>query len=212
MKIIMLGAPGAGKGTQASIVSKELAIPTVSTGNILREAIKNGTAVGMKAKSFIDSGKLVPDAVIIDIVKERLSQPDCAEGYILDGMPRTIAQAEALEEAGIKFDAVVLMETEDADIEKRMSGRRVCPACGATFHVAANPPREEGICDECGEKLIIRDDDKPETVRERLAVYHEQTEPLIEFYRTRDVLKPVCGTDGVDEISEAILSILRSCK
>jgi len=212
MKIIMLGAPGAGKGTQAAVVSRELGIPTISTGNILREAMKNGTPVGLKAKSFMESGKLVPDAVIIDIVKERLSQDDCAQGYILDGMPRTIAQAEALEEAGIRFDAVVLMETEDADIEKRMSGRRVCPACGASFHIEANPPKEEGICDECGEKLIIRDDDRPETVRERLAVYHEQTEPLIEFYRARDILKPVCGTDGVDEISASILSILRSCK
>ncbi|MBQ4369661.1 MAG: adenylate kinase [Oscillospiraceae bacterium] len=212
MKIIMLGAPGAGKGTQAAVVSRELGIPTISTGNILREAMKNGTPVGLKAKAFMESGKLVPDTVIIDIVKERLSQDDCVQGYILDGMPRTIAQAEALEEAGIRFDAVVLMETEDADIEKRMSGRRVCPACGASFHTEANPPKEEGVCDECGEKLIIRDDDKPETVRARLAVYHEQTEPLIEFYRAREILKPVCGTDGVDEISASILSILRSCK
>ena len=172
MKLILLGAPGAGKGTQAEILCKKLGIPSISTGNILRAAIKDGTPTGLKAKSYIDAGKLVPDEVIIGIVNERLSQDDCAKGYILDGVPRTIAQAESLEKAGIQFDAVVSIEISEDEILRRMSGRRVCEACGSSYNVEALPPRVEGICDNCGGKLIQRKDDTPETVRERLKVYH----------------------------------------
>ena len=167
MKLILLGAPGAGKGTQAEIISEKLHIPTISTGNILREAIKNGTETGLKAKSFMDAGKLVPDDVIIGIVSERVAQPDCANGFILDGVPRTLPQAEALEAAGIHFDRVVSIEIEDAVIEARMTGRRVCGSCGASFHLTAHPPKVEGVCDVCGKELIVRKDDAPETVASR---------------------------------------------
>ena len=209
MKLILLGAPGAGKGTQAEIISKKLNIPTISTGNILREAIKNGTETGLKAKSFMDAGKLVPDDVIIGIVRERVAQPDCANGYILDGVPRTIAQAEALEAAGIKFDHVVSMEIADATIMERMSGRRVCSKCGASYHVVAVPPKVEGVCDVCGGELVTRKDDKPETVKNRLEVYHRETEPLKDFYRERGVLYPVEDMGPVEATSKAILAILR---
>ena len=165
MKIILLGAPGAGKGTQAELIAARLGIPTISTGNILREAIQNGTETGLKAKGFMDRGMLVPDDVIIGIVGERLRQPDCANGYILDGMPRTIPQAQALEDAGIRFDCVVSIEIADAVIEQRMTGRRVCTACGASYHVTANPPKADGICDHCGRELSVRKDDAPETVK-----------------------------------------------
>ena len=165
MKLILLGAPGAGKGTQAEIISKKLNIPTISTGNILREAIKNGTETGLKAKSFMDAGKLVPDDVIIGIVRERVARDDCANGFILDGVPRTIPQAEALEAAGIHFDAVVSIEIDDAVIEARMTGRRVCGSCGASFHIVANPPKVDGVCDLCGAALTVRKDDAPETVK-----------------------------------------------
>ena len=181
MKLILLGAPGAGKGTQAEVLSRKLNIPTISTGNMLRAAIANGTAVGLEAKSYMDRGALVPDSVIIGIVKERLAEPDCANGFILDGMPRTIPQAEALEANDIHFDAVVSLEISDAEIIGRMSGRRVCPKCGATFHVVSNPPKTEGVCDACGNELIIRPDDAPETVQSRLDVYHAQPEPLKDF-------------------------------
>ena len=209
MKMIMLGAPGAGKGTQAEIISKKLGIPTISTGNMLREAMRNGTPVGLAAKELIESGKLVSDDIIIGIVSERLSAPDCAGGYILDGVPRTIGQAEALEENGIRFDHVVSMEISDETIEKRMSGRRVCPKCGATYHVTAVPPKKEGVCDECGSELITRKDDAPETVRARLAVYHKETEPLKEFYRSRGVLYPVEDHGSVEATSAAILAVLK---
>ncbi|MCI8419936.1 MAG: adenylate kinase [Oscillospiraceae bacterium] len=208
MKLILLGAPGAGKGTQAEILCKKLSIPTISTGNILRAAIKEGTPTGLKAKSFIDAGALVPDEVIIGIVDERLSQPDCQKGYILDGVPRTIAQAEALEKAGISFDAVVSIEISEEEILSRMSGRRVCEACGSSYNVVAVPPRVEGICDNCGGKLIQRKDDTPETVHERLKVYHTETEPLVDFYRQRGLLRPVRSADTKEGTTQAILAAL----
>ena len=208
MKLILLGAPGAGKGTQAEILSKELQIPTISTGNILRAAIKNGTPTGLKAKSFMDAGKLVPDEVIIGIITERLAEEDCSSGYILDGVPRTIAQAEALEKAGITFDAVVSIEISDEAIMQRMSGRRVCEDCGASYHLVAVPPKQEGVCDNCGGKLVQRKDDAPETVKARLEVYHRETEPLKGFYEVRGVLKPVENASSVEETSRAILRVL----
>ena len=202
-----MGAPGAGKGTQAEILCRRLGIPTISTGNILRAAIKDGTPTGLKAKSFIDAGALVPDEVIIGIVDERLAKADCKDGYILDGVPRTIAQAEALEKAGIKFDAVVSIEIGEEEILRRMSGRRVCEACGSSYNVEAIPPRVEGICDNCGGKLIQRKDDTPETVRERLKVYHTETEPLVDFYAARGLLRSV-SADTKDATTRAILDAL----
>ena len=194
MKLILLGAPGAGKGTQAAVISRELGIPAISTGNILRAAIQEGTPTGMKAKTYMDEGHLVPD---------------CAKGFILDGVPRTIAQAEALEAAGIKFDHVVSLEIADATIMERMSGRRVCSKCGASYHIVAVPPKAEGVCDVCGGELVTRKDDKPETVKNRLAVYHRETEPLKDFYRERGVLYPVEDMGPVEATSKAILAILR---
>ena len=208
MKLILLGAPGAGKGTQADILSKKLNIPTISTGNMLRAAISNGSAVGLEAKSYMDKGALVPDSVIIGIVKERLAQDDCANGYILDGMPRTIPQAEALRDNGVEFDAVVNLEISDDEIVERMSGRRVCPKCGATFHVVSNPPKTEGICDACGAELIIRPDDAPETVRSRLDVYHQQTEPLKAFYAQMGNLRSVANAGSIEAVSQGIFKTL----
>ena len=208
MKLILLGAPGAGKGTQAEIISKKLNIPTISTGNILRAAVKNGTPVGLKAKEYMDAGKLVPDEVIIGVITERLQEPDCKDGYILDGVPRTIAQAEALEAAGIHFDHVVSLEVIDEEVEQRMTGRRTCLTCGATYHIEHVPPKKEGICDVCGSELVLRDDDKPETVKNRLNVYHEQTQPLIDFYTEKGVLKTVDGTVPMEEVFAAITAIL----
>ena len=208
MKLILLGAPGAGKGTQAERLSKELSIPTISTGNILRAAIKNGTPTGLKAKSFMDAGQLVPDEVIIGIITERLAEKDCANGYILDGVPRTIAQAEAIESAGIHFDAVVSIEISDETIMERMSGRRVCENCGASYHLVAVPPKRPGVCDSCGGKLVQRKDDAPETVKSRLAVYHKETEPLKDFYQQRGLLKPVENQPTVDGTLQAILRAL----
>ena len=208
MKLILLGAPGAGKGTQADILCKELDIPTISTGNILRAAIKNGTPTGMKAKAFMDEGKLVPDDVIIGIITERVAEEDCKNGYILDGVPRTIAQAEALEKAGIKFDDVISIEISDEVIMERMSGRRVCESCGASYHLVAVPPKQEGICDKCGGKLVQRKDDAPETVKARLEVYHRETEPLKAFYAQRGLLKSVENQPSVAETSQVILHAL----
>lgn len=208
MKLILLGAPGAGKGTQAELLCGELGIPTISTGNILRAAIKAGTPTGLKARSYIDSGALVPDEVIIGVVDERLKEPDCAKGYILDGVPRTIAQAEALEKAGIQFDAVISLEIGEDEILRRMTSRRVCEACGASYNLEAIPPRTEGICDVCGGKLIQRRDDAPETVRERLKVYHRETEPLIGFYEQRGLLRPVRAAGGKEAANRAILEAL----
>ena len=208
MKLILLGAPGAGKGTQAERLCKELNIPTISTGNILRAAIRSGTPTGVKAKHFMDAGQLVPDEVIIGIITERLAEDDCKNGYILDGVPRTIAQAEAMEKAGITFDAVVSIEIADETIMDRMSGRRVCEHCGASYHLVAVPPKQEGICDKCGGKLVQRKDDAPETVKARLEVYHKETEPLKAFYAQRGLLKSVENQATVEETSQAILHAL----
>ena len=208
MRLILLGAPGAGKGTQAEIIAAKLNIPTISTGNILREAIKNGTETGLKAKSFMDQGMLVPDDVIIGIVRERLAQPDCANGYILDGMPRTIPQAQALLEQGVEIDRVVSIEIADEVIEKRMTGRRVCGTCGASYHITANPPKTEGICNACGGELTIRKDDKPETVRHRLAVYHSETEALKGFYEKLGKLRLVEGNQPIEDATRDILAAL----
>lgn len=208
MKLIMLGAPGAGKGTQAAVLSERLAIPTISTGNILRAAVKNGTPVGLQAKSYMDAGKLVPDQVIIGIIAERLAEDDCAKGYILDGVPRTIAQAEALEAAGIRFDCVLDIEVSDDEIVSRMAGRRACTDCGATYHVKAAPPKVDGVCDACGGKLVQRDDDKPETVQGRLTVYHAETEPLKDFYAQRGILKTVENKPTIEETTRAIELVL----
>ena len=208
MKLILLGAPGAGKGTQADIISAKLGIPTISTGNILREAVKNETPVGLQAKSYMDRGALVPDDVIVGIVKERVARDDCKNGFILDGMPRTIPQAQALVDAGIEFDHVISIEIADEVIEQRMTGRRTCPACGASFHVTANPPKKEGICDSCGTELTIRKDDAPETVRNRLTVFHEQTEPLKDFYRKLGILKLVEGNQPIENATGDILAAL----
>ena len=209
MKLIMLGAPGAGKGTQAAILSEKLGIPTISTGNILRSAVKNGTPVGLEAKSYMDAGKLVPDQVIIDIVAERLAQDDCSKGYILDGVPRTIAQAEALEQAGVVFDHVLSIEISDEEIEERMEGRRVCQSCGAPYHVKAKPPKREGVCDKCGGKLELRDDDKPETVQHRLEVYHQETEPLKDYYQAKGILVPVDNQDTIEGTTQVIMEALK---
>ena len=208
MKLILLGAPGAGKGTQAERLCKTLEIPTISTGNILRAAIKNGTPTGLKAKAFMDAGQLVPDEVIIGIITERLAEEDCKNGYILDGVPRTIAQAEAMEQAGIVFDAVVSIEIADEEIMERMSGRRVCESCGASYHMVAVPPKQEGVCDSCGGKLVQRKDDAPETVKARLEVYHKETEPLKAFYEKRGLLRPVENQEGVEDTTQAILRAL----
>ena len=208
MRLILLGAPGAGKGTQAERIAAKLEIPTISTGNILREAIKNGTETGLKAKSFMDRGMLVPDDVIIGIIGERLSQPDCKNGYILDGVPRTIAQAEALQEQGIEIDYVLSLEIADEVIEKRMTGRRVCGTCGASYHITANPPKIEGICNVCGNPLVIRDDDKPETVRHRLEIYHSETEALKGFYEKLGKLRLIEGDQPIEDATRDILAVL----
>ena len=208
MKLILLGPPGAGKGTQAEILNKKRGIPTISTGNILRAAVKNGTPVGLKAKEYMDAGKLVPDEVIIGVISERLAEADCQNGFILDGVPRTIPQAEALEKAGISFDAVVSIEISDEEIVERMAGRRVCTACGAPYHVKNMPPKVEGVCDACGGKLEARADDKPEVVRDRLQVYHKETAPLKDFYAARNLLKTVDNQPTVAETTTAILNAL----
>ena len=211
MKLILLGPPGAGKGTQAEILSRDLHIPTISTGNILRAAVKAGTPIGLKAKSYMDAGKLVPDEVIIGIIQERLAEADCANGFIMDGVPRTIAQAEALEAHGIVFDHVLSLEISDEAIVERMDGRRVCGHCGTPFHLSSNPPKQAGVCDLCGGELIERDDDKPETVRARLEVYHQETEPLKEFYSKRGTLSAVPGDLGtIEDTTRAIKQVLEA--
>ncbi len=208
MKLILLGAPGAGKGTQAAIVAAKLGIPTISTGNILREAIRNGSEVGLRAKAFMDKGQLVPDDVVIGIVRDRVARADCANGFILDGVPRTIPQAEALEDAGVSFDHVVSIEIDDAVIEQRMTGRRVCSGCGASYHITAHPPRKDGVCDHCGGELTTRADDAPETVRSRLQVFHRETEALKDFYGRLGKLSLVEGDRPIEEISKAILTAI----
>ena len=207
-KLIMLGAPGAGKGTQAAELSKRLGIPTISTGSILRQAIKDGTDVGLQVKALIEAGHFAPDDLIVEIVNQRVSQPDCKNGFILDGMPRTLAQAKALDEAGIIIDRVVDIEISDEAIMNRMSGRRVCEQCGETFHIQANPPKQPDICDSCGGKLVLRKDDAPETVKERLEVYHEQTEPLKDFYAQRGILCAVANRPGIAEMTTAVMEAL----
>ena len=210
MKLILLGAPGAGKGTQAEILCRELSIPTISTGNILRAAIKNGTPTGLKAKEYMDAGKLVPDEVIIGILKERLAQADCANGFILDGVPRTIAQAEAIETMGIRIDKVLELQVEDSVIVERMSGRRVCEKCGASYHILNKKSKVEGVCDLCGGKTVIRKDDQPATVLDRLKAYHEQTEPLVEFYRTRGKLAEIKFCPSIEETTAEVMKALEA--
>ena len=209
MRLILLGAPGAGKGTQAEILSRELGIPTISTGNILRAALREGTAVGLKAKALIDAGKLVDDDTIMGIVSERLAKDDCANGYILDGVPRTIPQAEAMEALGIEIDTALSIEVEDSVIVERMGGRRTCRACGGTFHVVNNPPKVEGVCDFCGSELSIRKDDAPETVLARLETYHRETEPLKAFYEARGKLVCVDNQPGIEATTAVIRDALK---
>ena len=212
MKIIMLGAPGAGKGTQAKMIAEKCGIPHISTGDIFRANIKNGTELGAKAKEYMDKGLLVPDELVCDLVVDRIQQADCEKGYILDGFPRTIPQAEALENAlnaiEQKLDYAIDIDVPDENIINRMSGRRACVGCGATYHVLFNPTKVEGKCDVCGESLILRDDDKPETVKKRLDVYHTQTQPLIDFYTERKVLVEVDGTQSMDKVFVVIMKIL----
>ena len=208
MNLILLGAPGAGKGTQAEKLVNKLSIPAISTGNMLREAIANGTDLGKEAKKYMDEGNLVPDELILGIVAERVAQPDCVNGFILDGVPRTLAQAEALEEKGVRIDHVISIEVDDAAIEGRMTGRRVCAKCGASYHIVANPPKTEGVCDSCGGELIIRKDDKPETVRHRLEVYHASTEVLKDFYGKLGRLRTVNGNQSIGDANEDILKAI----
>ena len=210
MKLILLGAPGAGKGTQAEILCDKLGIPTISTGNILRAAVKEGTPMGLKAKAFMDAGALVPDEVIVGIVKERLTQPDCANGFILDGMPRTIAQGEALEQMGVEIDKVINLVVSDEEITKRMSGRRVCGSCGASYHIVNKRPAVEGKCDRCGGELTIRKDDEPATVLDRLKAYHEQTEPLVVFYRQRGKLVEAPDQGSIEANTAYVLKLLEA--
>lgn len=208
MKLILLGAPGAGKGTQAEFISQKCNIPTISTGNIIRAALKNGTEMGKKAKSYIDAGSLVPDEVVIGIIKERLQENDCANGYILDGFPRTIPQAEALDAMGSAVDTVLSIEVSDDEIVKRMSGRRVCEKCGASYHTEYKKPAKDGICNLCGGNLVIRKDDEPATVLNRLEVYHNQTEPLMAYYQAQGKLISVHGMDTVEETTKAVFKAL----
>ena len=205
MNLILLGAPGAGKGTQAELLVQKLSIPAISTGNMLREAMANGTELGKKVKQYMDEGSLVPDELILGIIADRVARSDCQNGFILDGVPRTLRQAEALEAAGIRIDHVVSIEVDDAEIEGRMTGRRVCSKCGASYHVVANPPKKEGTCDLCGSELIIRKDDAPETVRHRLEVYHATTEVLKDFYGKMGRLRLVNGSQPIDVANEEIL-------
>lgn len=208
MKLVLLGAPGAGKGTQAEIISEKYNIPTISTGNIIRAALKNGTEMGLKAKAYIDSGRLVPDDVVIGIIKERLAQDDCKGGFILDGFPRTIPQAEALDNMNIAVDAALSIEVSDREIVKRMSGRRVCEKCGASYHTEFKKPTTDGVCDACGGALIIRKDDEPDTVLDRLDIYHKQTEPLKSYYKEAGKLLTVEGQSKVEDTTALVLAAL----
>jgi adenylate kinase len=212
MKIIMLGAPGAGKGTQAKMIADKYSVPHISTGDIFRANIKNGTELGMEAKKYMDQGLLVPDELTVKILLDRVAADDCKNGYVLDGFPRTIPQAEVLDKAltelGDKIDYAIDVDVPDENIVKRMSGRRACLACGATFHIEHVPPKQEGICDRCGKELVLRDDDKAETVLNRLKVYHDQTQPLIEFYSAKGVLKTVDGTQPMENVFDSIVAIL----
>jgi len=208
MNLILLGAPGAGKGTQAEMLTQQLGIPSISTGNMLREAISNGTDLGKQVKTYMDGGLLVPDDLVLSIVAERVAQADCANGFILDGVPRTLAQAQALEEKGVRIDHVVSIEIDDAVIEGRMTGRRVCSKCGASYHIVANPPKQEGTCDLCGAQVTTRKDDVPETVRKRLQVYHQSTEVLKDFYAGRGKLRLIEGNQSIEGANRDILAAL----
>ena len=208
MNLILLGAPGAGKGTQAELLIQQLSIPAISTGNMLREAMRNGTELGQQVKKIMDEGSLVPDDVILDIVAERVAKDDCANGFILDGVPRTLAQAEALEARGIQIDHVISIEIDDSVVAGRMTGRRVCKACGASYHIEANPPKAEGICDICQGELIVRKDDAPETVLHRLKVYHDLTEVLKEFYAQRGKLRLIEGNQPIENANQDILKAI----
>ncbi len=210
MKLILLGAPGAGKGTQAEMICERLKIPAISTGNIIREAIQNSTEAGQKAKAYVESGGLVPDNIVIDMLGERLSQPDCKDGYILDGFPRNVAQAQALDAMGIVIEKVIDLEVEDLKIEKRLTGRRVCGVCGASYHLDYKPPAVPDVCDKCGGKLTARKDDEPATVRERLRVYHDQTEPLKDYYHAVGKLFVVQGQEEVADTSRLVLAALEA--
>ena len=214
MKIIMLGAHGAGKGTQAQMIADQYKIPHISTGDIFRENVKNGTELGMEAKKYMDKGELVPDELTVRILLDRVAKDDCRNGYVLDGFPRTIPQAEVLDkeitEIGDKIDYAIDVDVPDENIIRRMSGRRACLSCGSTFHVEHIPPKQEGICDRCGKELVLRDDDREETVKNRLGVYHEQTQPLIEFYTKKNILKTVDGTQDMQDVFAAITAILES--
>ncbi|MBQ4224841.1 MAG: adenylate kinase [Oscillospiraceae bacterium] len=210
MNLILLGAPGAGKGTQAEVISRELGIPQISTGNILREAVKNGTECGLKAKSFMDAGGLVPDDVVIGILKDRIAEDDCRNGFILDGFPRTVVQAEALEKLGVAIDKVLEINVPDDEIKARVGGRRVCESCGASYHIQYKPTKVEGICDKCGGRAVQRKDDAPETVVERLKTYHQTTAPLSEFYKNRGKLTVINGQSSVDETSALVLDALKA--
>lgn len=204
MKLIFLGAPGAGKGTQAEKVCDMLHIPAISTGNIIREALKNGTEMGLQAKKYIEAGDLVPDEIIIGIIKERLAQSDCENGFVLDGVPRTVAQAEALNQMGVEIDRVINIHVDDEKIVRRMSGRRVCGDCGASYHIDYKPSKADGVCDKCGGKLVIRKDDEASIVKDRLRVYHEQTEPLIAYYEEKGILKTVIGQEEIADTSALV--------
>ncbi len=210
MKLILLGAPGAGKGTQAEVLCKQYSIPAISTGNIIREALKNGTEMGKKAKTYMDQGALVPDEIVIGIIQERLAQEDCANGFILDGFPRTIAQAEALDKMGVAIDKVVDIEVADDKIVQRMSGRRVCEKCGASYHLLYKQPKVENVCDSCAGALIQRKDDHPDTVTERLRVYHEQTEPLKSYYAKQGRLTVVEGQEEVADTTKLVLAAVEA--
>ena len=208
MNLILLGAPGAGKGTQAEMLAEKLQIPTISTGNMLREAMANGSDLGKQVKQAMDAGQLVSDELVLGIVKERTAKPDCQNGFILDGVPRTLAQAKALDEMGVRLDHVVSLEIDDAVIEGRMTGRRVCPKCGASYHITANPPKKDNTCDQCGAELVIRKDDAPETVKSRLAIYHETTEVLKDYYAAQNKVRLVEGNQSIEGAFQDILKAL----
>jgi adenylate kinase len=204
MKLILMGAPGAGKGTQAKILSQKLSLPTISTGDLLRAAVKDGTPIGLEIKAVIESGQLVPDELVMSIIRERLREPDCSNGYILDGMPRTLAQAEALDKAGIEVDTALTIEISDDEIGARMTGRRICESCGATYHIVSAPPQKEGVCDSCGGRLTIRKDDEPETVKQRLKIFHQETEPLKAYYLSLGQLMTVDNQPTIEATTVAI--------
>jgi len=208
MNMILLGAPGAGKGTQGELISRKLAIPTISTGNMLREAMTNGSQLGKQVKSYMDAGSLVPDEVIMSLIADRIAQPDCKAGFILDGVPRTLAQAQAMDAAGIRIDHVVSLEVDDAEIAGRMAGRRVCTQCGASYHIVSNPPKTEGICDLCGGAVKIRKDDEPETVKHRLEVYHASTEVLKDYYEAQNKLRLVHGNQPIEDTHRDIMKAI----